>query len=163
MDILTDADVIRIAGLPLHPLLVHATVVLTPLTALAVALTALWPAARRRLGPAPPIAAFLVALLVPATVITGQDLARLIGRNALVEHHEELGLLLVPWAIALLPAAVAAWAVDRLPPRMRRRRPRLIRLIRIVAPAAAVVTAMGTLVIVVLTGEAGARAVWQGV
>ena len=37
-------------GLPAHVLLVHAIVVLLPLSALLLALTALWPAARRRLA-----------------------------------------------------------------------------------------------------------------
>lgn len=35
-----------IFGLPIHPLLVHATVVIVPLAAVLVLLTALWPAAR---------------------------------------------------------------------------------------------------------------------
>ena len=39
-----------IGGLRLHPLIVHAVVVLTPLTVLALLLGAFWPAARRRLG-----------------------------------------------------------------------------------------------------------------
>ncbi len=37
-----------IAGLPAHALLVHAIVVLAPLTALLAMLCAVWPAARRR-------------------------------------------------------------------------------------------------------------------
>ncbi len=38
-----------VMGLPLHPLVVHATVVLVPLAAVAVLLHTFWPAAR---GPA---------------------------------------------------------------------------------------------------------------
>ncbi|WP_233625292.1 hypothetical protein [Actinoplanes sp. ATCC 53533] len=37
-------------GLPAHILLVHAIVVLLPLAALLLVLTAVWPAARRRLA-----------------------------------------------------------------------------------------------------------------
>ncbi len=37
-------------GLPAHPLLVHAAVVLVPLAAIGVVLIAFWPAARARLG-----------------------------------------------------------------------------------------------------------------
>jgi hypothetical protein len=43
-------DFPTIGGLPAHPLIVHATVVLVPLAAAAVALHAFWPAARARLG-----------------------------------------------------------------------------------------------------------------
>ncbi len=37
---------LKIFGLPAHPLVVHATVVLVPLAALLVAAAALWPALR---------------------------------------------------------------------------------------------------------------------
>jgi hypothetical protein len=161
MDIFVDADAFRIADLPLHPLLVHAVVVLTPLTALAVALTALWPAARRRLGYAPPIAALLVAGLVPLTVAAGEALADTVGRIPAISRHEALGKMLIPWTVALLVAAVAVAATDRMLPRLRRADVR--RVIAVLVPAVAVVAAVGTIVVTVLTGDAGARAVWGSV
>ena len=48
--LLASEDVLQVGGLPLHPLIVHAVVVLLPLTVLAVLLGTFWPAARRRLG-----------------------------------------------------------------------------------------------------------------
>ncbi|MEV7631414.1 hypothetical protein AB0N64_03285 [Microbacterium sp. NPDC089318] len=161
MDIFADADAFRIAGLPLHPLLVHAVVVLTPLTALAVALAALWPAARRRLGYAPPIAALVVAGLVPLTVAAGEELADAVGRTPAISRHEALGEMLIPWTIALLIAAIAVTTRDRMLPRLRRADIR--RVIAVVVPAVAVVAAVGTIIVTVLTGDAGARAVWEGV
>ena len=163
MDIFADADGFRIAGLPLHPLLVHAVVVLTPLTALAVALVAVWPAARRRLGWAPPIAALGVAALVPVTVLAGQSLASAVGYTPAILHHEALGLMLIPWTIALLIASVAVAVGDRMLPRLRRTRPRMSRILAVAIIAAALVTAAGTVVVTVLTGDAGARAVWGAV
>ena len=44
-------------GLPLHILIVHAVVVGIPLAALLTVLSAVWPAARRRLGIVTPIVA----------------------------------------------------------------------------------------------------------
>ncbi|QMU97617.1 hypothetical protein FVO59_10605 [Microbacterium esteraromaticum] len=161
MDIFADSDAFRIAGLPLHPLLVHAVVVLTPLTALAVAIAAVWPSARRRLGYAPPVAALLVAGLVPITVLAGQELADTVGETPAIERHEELGLMLIPWTIALLIASVAVAVIDRMPP--ARRPTPLTRAAAMIVPALAVVTAVGTIVVTVLTGDAGARAVWEGV
>lgn len=160
MDIFLAEDGFRIAGLPLHPLLVHATVVLTPLTALAVALAAVWPAARRRLGWAPPIAAAIIAGLVPVTVLAGQNLAETLGYTPPILHHEALGLMLIPWTIALLVAAVLVQVQDRM---LRRAAPGTARVLRIVIDAAAVIAAVGTIVVTVLTGDAGARAVWGGV
>lgn len=152
-------DLLEIAGLPLHPLLVHATVVLTPLTAIVLAVAALWPAARRRLGLALPIAALIVAVLAPITVLAGESLADVIGRTPAILRHQTLGLMLLPWAIALLPASVLVWWSGRstTKPSLRPR------WARITVTAVALVVAAVTLVLVVLTGDAGARAVWDGV
>lgn len=148
----------ELAGLPLHPLLVHATVVLTPLTALALAIAALWPAARRRMGLALPIAALIVAVLVPVTILAGESLADLVGRTPAVTRHESLGIMLLPWAIALLPASVLVWWMGR-PSPAASHRPRWA---AVTVATIAVVVAGVTLVLVVLTGDAGARAVWEG-
>ncbi|WP_439902963.1 DUF2231 domain-containing protein [Microbacterium azadirachtae] len=148
-------------GLPLHPLLVHAAVILTPLTALAVALTALWPAARRRLGLATPIAAALVAILVPVTVLVGLDLAAKVGSTPAIQRHEALGLMLIPWSIALLLAAVAVHLRERITTRIRR--PSVAAAVSATIAVVAVACAIGVTVVVVLTGEAGARAVWGGI
>jgi len=161
MDIFADADAFRIAGLPLHPLLVHAVVVLAPLTAVAVAIAGVWPAARHRLGYAPPVAALLVAGLVPVTVLAGEELADAVGATPAIERHEALGEMLIPWTIALLVASIAVTVSDRMLPRLRRTA--ATRAVTLVVPALAVVAAIGTIVVTVLTGDAGARAVWEGV
>jgi hypothetical protein len=161
MDIFVDADAFRIAGLPLHPLLVHAVVVLAPLTALAVALAAVWPAARRRLGFAPAVAALAVAGLVPLTTLAGQDLADRVGRTPAIERHEALGEMLIPWTLALLVAAVAVALADRMP--ARRPMDAVARATAAILPVVAVVAAAGTIVVTVLAGDAGARAVWEGI
>lgn len=166
--LLDSSGLLELAGLPLHPLLVHATVVLTPLTALALALCAVWPAARRRLGLALPIAAVMIAVLVPITAVTGESLADAIGRTPAVLQHRALGLMLIPWAIALVPASLAVWGSDRLQRLVRRaqesdHKDRADRRGAVIAWAIGVlgvVCALGTLVVVVLTGDAGARAVW---
>ena len=42
-------------GLPLHPLFVHAVVMLIPVASIAAILGTLWPAARRKLGIVTPL------------------------------------------------------------------------------------------------------------
>ena len=121
-------DVLQVAGLPLHPLIVHAVVVLTPLT-----------------------------------VAAGESLAEWIGPVPAVERHEELGEMLLPWAIALFVVAAAQWAWFRFgEARMRRRSPGGAVAVRIGLAVASVVVAVGTLVVLVLIGDSGARAVWGG-
>src|SRR5664279_2724119 len=103
-------ETMQIAGLPLHQLLVHAVVVLIPLTVVAVLLTQFWPVARRRLGIVTPLAALAVLVLVPITVAAGQNLASLIGPLPAVQTHQRYGEMLLPWAVALFVVAVAQWA-----------------------------------------------------
>ncbi|MBW8762558.1 MAG: hypothetical protein JF592_08220 [Microbacterium sp.] len=147
-------DLFEIAGLPLHPLIVHAVVVLVPLTALALALGALLPSVRRRLGMATPIAALLVLALVPVTMLAGEALAQQVGPVPAVIRHAELGRMLWPWTAAMFLVAAIQWCWFRFgAPR---------RAARIVIAVLAVVSGAGSTIMVVLVGEAGARAVWGG-
>src|SRR3954452_15819472 len=74
-------------GLPTHAIVVHATVVLLPLAALAVLLYAFWPVARRRLGIVTPVLAGVALVLVPLSNQSGESLERSVGRNPLVDRH----------------------------------------------------------------------------
>jgi hypothetical protein len=66
---------ITVLGLPAHPLIIHAVVVLVPLAALCAVAVVLRPAWRRRFGW--PVLALTVAaaLSAPAAVLTGEQLA----------------------------------------------------------------------------------------
>lgn len=148
-------DLFELAGLPLHPLIVHSVVVLVPLTALALILGAFFPGARKRLGIVTPIAALVVLVLVPLTMLAGEALAEEVGPVPAVQHHAELGRMLWPWALAMSVVAVGQWCWYRFG-----RAPR--RAARAIIAALAVVSGAGSTVMVVLIGEAGARAVWGG-
>lgn len=101
----------RILGLPAHPLLVHAVVVLIPLCASGVVLCALWPAARRRLALTVLVLSASAAALVPFVTGSGEWLEERVGETALVERHAELGENFLPYAIALLVGAAAVAAL----------------------------------------------------
>lgn len=161
MDLLRAAGTLEIAGLPLHPLIVHAVVILTPLTALALLLGTVWPAARRRLGIVTPLAALVLVVLVPITVVAGEALMAVVGPVPAVVTHEGCGRMLMPWVIGMFLVAAAQWAwfrwgagggTDAGRPRRR--------VIAIVLGVLAVAVAVGATVMVVLIGESGARAVW---
>ncbi|RBY95470.1 hypothetical protein DQ237_13060 [Blastococcus sp. TF02-8] len=144
-------------GLPTHALLVHASVVLIPLAALLVALHALWPGARRRLGVVTPLAAAAALVLTPLSTESGESLERLVGRSPLVERHAQLADGLLPWTVALFVVAVAVWFLGRPD---RGARPRWL---PVVVGVLAVAAAAGTVQQVVRIGHAGAEATWSDV
>lgn len=148
-------------GLPTHAIVVHGTVVLLPLAALAVLLHGFWPAARRRLGVVTPLLAGLALVLVPLSTESGESLEHAVGESALVERHAELADGMLPWAIGLLVVAAGLWLLDR-----RRARPSGVaepRWLPIVAAALAAVVVVGTVQQIVRVGHAGAEATWDAV
>lgn len=161
MNLMSTAGTLEFGGLPLHPLVVHLVVVLTPLTALALVLGALWPAARKRLGIVTPLAALVVLILVPITVAAGESLKEVVGPLPAVERHESWGRMLLPWAIALFAVATAQWAWYRFGrPGVAEKRPARARVVGVVLSMFAVGVSIGTTVIIVLIGDSGSRAVW---
>jgi formate hydrogenlyase subunit 3/multisubunit Na+/H+ antiporter MnhD subunit len=156
-------DTLQVSGLPLHPLLVHAVVVLLPLTVLALLLGQFWPAARRRLGVVTAVGALVVLVLVPITVAAGESLAQIVGPIPAVERHENFGRLLLPWAIALFLVAVGQWAWFRWgADRIRATRRPIATAVTWLLAAAVVVVGVGSVTLLVLIGESGSRAVWGG-
>ncbi|HEV7470489.1 MAG TPA: hypothetical protein VGO23_12005 [Pseudonocardia sp.] len=105
----------EINGLPAHVLVLHAVVVLVPLTSLVVVGTAFWSAARRRLGVAVPILALVTLGAVQLTINAGGWLIRRVPITPLVRAHAHLGDDMLPWAIALVVVAIAVWAQRFLP------------------------------------------------
>jgi len=156
-------DTWQVGGLPLHPLLVHALLVLLPLAVLAVALAHVWPAARRRLGAVTPLAALAVLVLVPITQYAGEQLLLVVGPIPAAQTHAEYARMLLPWAAALFVVAVAQWVWFRTyAERVGEARPRVKRLVWWGLGAVVAAVGGGSLVMIVLIGDSGARAVWGG-
>lgn len=150
-----------VGGLPIHPLVVHATVVLVPLAALSVLLAGVWPAFRRRAGYVPLLLALLALVLVPVTTQSGEAFEERVGGGELVERHAALGEGLLPWVAVLAVVAMAlAWMWQRDRRDGARRAPRWMAAVLALAAAA---VSVGTVVQTVAVGHSGATAVWGGV
>jgi hypothetical protein len=154
----------ELAGLPLHVLLVHFVIVLVPLTAVCAVAVPLWPAARRRLGIVTPLLALANVVLVPVVTDAGAWLQARVPSTPLIQEHAALGHGLYPWVVALFVFASLQWAwfffFDR--EGSPRRPSRAVRMTVIAALAVvAVILAVGTIIDVVMIGEAGSRAIWQ--
>lgn len=158
-----------IFGLPAHPLIVHATVVMVPLAAVLVLLHAVWPKARARLGLVTPLAALVAVGLVPLSTSSGEQLEGTVGDTALVQAHASLAEGLLPWTLGLLVVAVLLWLRDRRD--AGRRTPGLtsgpgaragaVLLTPVVVGLLAVVAVLGTTQQVIRIGHSGAKAAWQ--
>ncbi|HEY6794649.1 MAG TPA: DUF2231 domain-containing protein [Kineosporiaceae bacterium] len=143
-----------IAGLPLHPLVVHATVVLLPLMSLVTMAVAIRPAWR---GAAWAVVA--ADLAVVATTLVAKEsgekfqgrLQAIRGGAAVAKEHADQGALLPYFAIALLVAAVVLWLARR------------VAGLTVVAIVLAVVTGVAATGWTVLVGHSGATDVWSGV
>jgi len=159
------------AGLPLHVLLVHAVIVLTPLVELALVLIAAWPAARRILWLPVLIAAALLLPLGLITIEAGKWLEVRVPPAPLIQEHTALGEDIVPWLVALLVLAgvIAAWAVVELVVARRAASAGGAGLERGIRITAGLILTLGALAVaagstwtLVQIAEAGSRAVWEG-
>lgn len=96
-------------GLPAHVLLVHAIVVLIPLAALLLVVTAVWPAARRRLAGPNAILAVVALALIPVTTQAGEWLQRHVTSTALLERHTSLGGTALWFSLPVTLLALVVW------------------------------------------------------
>lgn len=145
-----------INGIPVHPLVVHAAVVLVPLTALGLLVMAFSRRFSAKFG-------WLVVLSsIGATVVcfvakqAGEALQERVGTPGF--RHADLGTLMPWFATGLLAATVFLWVVDRRSGADAGDR----RVLRLVAAILAVVVAVGNLVWIYRVGDSGARSVWSG-
>jgi len=143
-----------IAGLPLHPLVVHAVVVLLPLMSAVTVAVAVRPQWR---GAASWVVVADVLVLVAAFVAkqSGEKLqgrlSAIRGGAAVAKQHGEQGSLLPLFALLLVAASIVVW--------LARRRPALT-MVSIVLAVVAGVAAIGWTLVV---GHSGATDVWSGV
>jgi uncharacterized membrane protein len=154
---------VEINGIPMHPLVVHAAVVFVPLAALAVIAfvvpkwrwAARWPAL---------VVVALAAGSVQLAAMTGDSLKEKVGRSALIETHEMWAgrLQTATWVMAAL-TLVAFWSLPHVT-RVSGGRDKPARVAVLERPLVVLlpVAAVAVVVLVVLTGDAGARAVWAG-
>ena len=141
-------------GLPLHPLVVHAPVVLIPLSAIALVLLIFvrkWRPHYAWLAVAGLVVGTLGAV---AAVLTGNAFAETIGLPA---RHATLGTILVWTAGALSVSAIVWWLLQH-QERDNEQESRIVWASSIVT----VVLVVATLIFTVLTGHSGAEEAWGG-
>src|SRR3954463_15297199 len=142
----------EINGLPLPPLVVHAAVVFGPLAALlAIAYVAL-PGRRAQLRWPMLVLALVATAAILVAYFTGQNLLSQrpeLKASPAVQTHQERGKQLFWVTIAFgVVALLAGWLSTR------------TGALRVVLDVLLVVGAVAVLVLVIRSGDSGARAVW---
>jgi hypothetical protein len=154
-----------VLGIPLHPLVVHAVVVLAPLAALLMLLFAVSGRFRAWSGVLTPVVVTIALVLSPVATQSGEALERRLPESEAIHEHAELGDTLT-WA--LFAAAVVAWLMWWFWRRDRgaaggqggpAARSRVSTALAVVG----VLAALGLAADVTLVGHSGASAVWSGV
>ncbi|WP_027343122.1 DUF2231 domain-containing protein [Hamadaea tsunoensis] len=149
-----------INGLPAHILLVHAIVVLLPLSAVLVLLTAVWPAARARLALSNLVLSLVTLALVPLTTDAGEWLIARVPRSAALHEHAQAGenaiYAAIPVAVvaAVIFARTREWGAKILAPSST--------VVTAVVMVLATLAAGGACYDIYLIGDSGARAAWVG-
>lgn len=149
-----------IFGLPAHPLVIHAVVVLVPLAALGAIAVAVWPAARERYSTLALAVATAALLSIPVATHTGELLQAHVKETALVERHTQMADGLLPFAgllwLGLAVLVFARWYGAR-------KNVQWGKYLTVAAAVVAVVGAVASGVQVTRIGHSGAQAAWHGV
>ena len=141
-------------GLPLHPLIVHAVVVLVPLAVVWLLVLTFVPRWRDRYAGLGALVAVVALGLVPLASDSGETLQAQIGS---VGEHAELGDQLKFFVFPVAVLAVALWWFTR----RARTGPALARPLALTLTVLSVVASLATGWQVYRVGDSGARAVWQ--
>ena len=143
-----------IAGLPMHPLVVHAAVVLLPLSAVALIVLVFAPRLRKSFGW---VTIAGLAVGTGAAFVAKESGEALAARVGLPADHARWGDILVPVSIGLLLVAIV-WLLLA-----KRAAHTSIRSLAITASGIlAAILAVAATAITVLVGHSGAEAVWAG-
>lgn len=141
-----------IFGLPLHPLIVHAAVVLVPLAALGALLVVALPKVRTRYGGLTALVALAATGSALAARFTGPALAEDLGLDGSekIARHVAFGFW-APWPVLvmLLALVVFLWSQTRRG-----------KALSVLSAVVTVVASLISLVVIGITGHAGATAVW---
>lgn len=139
-----------VAGLPVHPLVIHSVVVLVPLAAVGLVIAVLNAAFRTRFAVALIV---LLGITVPLAFVAKESGEALAERIGITERHEELGENVPLWVGVFFVIAVVWWLVIRRSASV---------LVRRILGGVMVFTAVQVMVVIFLVGHSGAEATWGG-
>jgi uncharacterized membrane protein len=151
-------------GLPAHPLVVHAAVVLVPLAAIGTIAIALSAKARLHIGwivVGLGAVAFVFALLAQGS---GESLQERTNETEFTEEHAEMGDTMPWFALPIVITATGVMVLDRRRTKTdAESQPSWMGPAVIVVSAAAILASVVGTVRIAQVGHSGARATWQDI
>jgi hypothetical protein len=141
-----------LAGLPLHPLLVHGAVVLVPLVAIGALVMSYLPSFSRRHGKIILGLAVVAQISVFLAKISGEAFEDILNKS--VEKHAELGEIAPFVTIPMVILIYLRWRMDRAGSTFGSV------VIRRLTSVALVVASLVSIVFIFLVGHSGAESVW---
>lgn len=112
MSVLAIPTPATINGLPFHPLIVHAVVVVLPLVVIGAIGISVWPAMRRHLGLLVLLFSAIGVILLPVASSSGEQFRNKLGAAQLVKKHQEYAGYLLPYAAGLFILLLMTMTVD---------------------------------------------------
>jgi hypothetical protein len=147
-------------GLPAHPLVVHAAVVLLPIAAIGLIVVAAIPRSRKLYAPIVLGLALVATVAVGLAQQSGESLENDVKETELVEEHTEQGETVLPWAIAVTVMSALVAAEPYVRKRFDKPSPRVVTAVLV---GASLIVGIGATYTVIEVGHSGAKSVWNDV
>jgi hypothetical protein len=141
-----------VAGLPLHPLVIHASIVLIPLVAISALVMSYLPSFSRRYGKLVLVIALFAQLSLFLAKVTGEAFEEILDKD--MENHAELGEIAPFITVPMVALIYLRWRLDRSGATVGSV------WIRRLTSLALILASLASIAVIVLVGHSGAESVW---
>jgi hypothetical protein len=141
-----------VAGLPLHPLVIHISIVLIPLVAIGALVMSYLPSFSRRYGKLILIIAIVAQASLFLAKVTGEAFEEILDKE--MGRHAELGEIAPFITLPMVALIYLRWRLDRSGATVGSA------WVRRLTSVALIFAAIASIVVIVLVGHSGAESVW---
>lgn len=141
-----------VAGLPLHPLVIHASIVLIPLVAIGALIMSYLPSFSRRYGKLILVIALFAQLSLFLAKVTGEAFEEILDKD--MGNHAELGEIAPFITLPMVALIYLRWRLDRSGATVGSV------WVRRLTSLALIVASLASIAVIVLVGHSGAESVW---
>lgn len=141
-----------VAGLPLHPLVIHASIVLIPLVAIGALVMSYLPSFSRRYGKLILFIALFAQLSLFLAKVTGEAFEEILDKD--MGNHAELGEIAPFITLPMVALIYLRWRLDRSGATVGSV------WVRRLTSLALIVASLASIAMIVLVGHSGAESVW---